>query len=58
MDRKKFFTKFSIAVLGLTLIKSSPLKLIKGKSVDYSNPFEVKENKLAVKREKAGVKND
>jgi hypothetical protein len=52
MNRKKFFTKFSIAVLGLTLIKSSPVKLFKGKSISNSNPVKVKENKLAVKREK------
>ena len=57
MNRKKFFTKFSIAVLGLTLIKSSPVKLFNGKSVFNSNPVKVKENKLAVKREKTGVKN-
>ena len=57
MNRKKFFTKFSIAVLGLTLIKINPVKFFKGKSVFNSNPIKVKENKLAVKRKKTGVKN-
>ncbi len=57
MNRKKFFTKFSLAVLGLTLIKSSPVKFFRGKSVSISNPVEVKVNKHAVKREKTGVKN-
>jgi hypothetical protein len=57
MKRKKFFAKFSFAVLGLSLIKFNPVKLFKEKSVVSSNPVMVKENKLAVKREKPGVKN-
>ena len=57
MNRKKFFAKFSIAVFGLTIIKRNPLAFFKGKSVSDSNPVKVKANKLAVKREKTGVKN-
>lgn len=57
MDRKKFFTKISIVVLGIALIKSNPLKFVKNKFVSNSNPVKVKVNKLAVKREKSGVKN-
>ena len=57
MNRQKFFAKFSIAVLGLTIIKSNPLTYFKGNSVSNSNPVKVKVNKLAVKREKTGVKN-
>ncbi|MBT8380203.1 MAG: hypothetical protein KJN64_13330 [Ignavibacteria bacterium] len=57
MNRKNFFTKFSLAVLGLTLIKIRPVKFSRGKSVTDSSPVKIKVNKLAVKREKAGVKN-
>jgi hypothetical protein len=57
MNRKKFFTKFSLAVVGLTFLKSNPVKFFKEKFVSNSNPVKVTENKLAVKREKAGVKN-
>jgi hypothetical protein len=57
MNRKKFFTKFSIGVLGLTIIKINPLAFFKAKSVSDSNPVKVKVNKFAVKREKTGVKN-
>ena len=57
MNRKKFFTKFSLAVLGLTFVKSNAIKSLKQKPVSNSNPVRVKENKLAVKREKAGLKN-
>jgi hypothetical protein len=57
MNRKKFFTKFSLVVVGLTFLKSNPVKFLKEKFVSNSNPVKVTENKLAVKREKAGVKN-
>ena len=57
MDRKKFFTKFSAVLLGLTFIRSNPLKFLKGKSVSIINPVKIKVNELAVKREKTGVKN-
>jgi len=57
MKRKKFFTKFSIAVLGLAIVKINPLGYFKGKSVSDSNTVKVKVNKLAVKREETGVKN-
>jgi hypothetical protein len=57
MNRKKFFAKFSIAVLGLTIVKSNPLASLKGKSVSDSNLVKVKVNKLAVKRKETGLKN-
>jgi hypothetical protein len=57
MNRKKFFTKFSLAALGLSMIINNPVNLFKGKSVADSNPVKVKVNKIAVKREKNGVKN-
>lgn len=57
MNRKKFFAKFSIAVLGLTIVKINPLAYFKGKSVSDSNSIKVKVNRLAVKRKETGVKN-
>lgn len=57
MNRKEFFAKFSLAALGLSMIISNPVKFIKGKSVSNSDPVKVKLNKIAVKREKNGVKN-
>jgi len=57
MDRKKFFKKISLAFAGLAIIGGSAFNIFKGKHSAKSNPVEVKINKLAVRRERTGLKN-
>ncbi len=57
MDRKKFFTLFSVSILGVALSKANPWNYLLSKTSNKNNPLQVKINPNAVNREKSGKKN-
>lgn len=56
MNRKKFFALFSTGIVGFTVLKSNPLKLLTRNKKDIKE-IKVKLNPDAVGRVKTGKKN-